>query len=83
MNCFSLLNKAYANDTSGAIVQGEPENESPIICNTFKLTESSHLNFYFGFQRINETFLKPDTVYHALNFRNFPFVRLFNFKYSN
>jgi hypothetical protein len=48
---------AFVNETTGTIVDGEPEIDSPQVCNTFKLTETTALNYFFGFQRANETFL--------------------------
>ncbi|CAF0773656.1 unnamed protein product [Brachionus calyciflorus] len=60
---------ASANQTTGSIVEGEPLSYSPIACDTFKLTESNLVNYFFGYKKINDSFIEPDTVYHALNFK--------------
>ena len=48
---------SYVNTTTGTIVDGEPEIDSPQACQTFKLTETESLNYFFGFQKLNDTYL--------------------------
>lgn len=57
---------AFLNQTTGTIVDGEPEIDSPQVCYTFKLTETDDLNYFFGFQRVNDSYLGIINVKHPL-----------------
>lgn len=41
-------------------------------CTTYSMKSSPELNYHFGYQQLNETYLLPGTVYEAIRFRNFP-----------
>ncbi|RMZ99722.1 hypothetical protein BpHYR1_052013 [Brachionus plicatilis] len=60
---------AFANETTGTTVDGDSLSYSPISCDSFTLTDVTSINYLFGFKQINDSFIEPDSVYNALNFR--------------
>ncbi len=70
---------AFANDTFDSSIGdfGLPDTDLQMSCTTFSMTDSPSLNRQFGFNKINDTYLVPETVYEVFNFRKFAQVAFY------
>ena len=66
--------ETYANYTQGPLQPGDPNRfGSPRLCKTLPLDKTNYLNYYFGYNFVNATYMIPNEPLEILHL-NFPQV---------
>lgn len=61
-------------NTEGIMPDVIPGGPIPMPCESLSLSMTPLLNYYFGVERVNATYLRPKSVYDVLRFRNGDFL---------